>query len=559
MAARTMAQLLVDRVDDQHPGVRDATGTWSWAEAVAGGAGRGAVLSALRRPGPFHIGVLLPNGPEYLFWLEAAALVGATVVGINPTRRGDALAADVRATDCQLLVADHDGAELLGGLDLGVEPGRLLTVGTPDTASLLAEHAGGAAEVLDRAGERRGDDLFLLLFTSGTTGTPKAVRCTQGRMAGIAASAAPAYGYRRDDVCYCPMPLFHGNALMALWAPATLVGATVALRPRFSASAFLSDVRAFEATIFSYVGKAIAYVLATPELPDDADNTLERAFGTEASLRDRQEFERRFGCRMIEGYGQSEGGATINLVPGTPSGSLGRAIPGVDMAVLDPVTAEECPAALFDASGQLLNGDEAIGEIVNRSGIGSFEGYYGRPDADAERTRNGWYWTGDLGYRDADGFFFFAGRRGDWLRVDSENLAAGPIERVLSRHPDVAVAAVYPVLDTRSGDQVMAAFEMRQGARFDPVAFARWLEDQPDLGTKWAPRYVRIMASIPQTATGKVTTVGLRQEAWRTADPVYWRPERTAAAYRLLGDDDRAALEAELAEHRPLDAPGARS
>ncbi len=103
---------------------------------------------------------------------------------------------------------------------------------------------------------------------------PKAVRCTQGRLAGIAEVAAPGYGYTADDVCYCPMPLFHGNALMALWGPSVMVGAAIAIRPRFSASAFLDDVRRFGATKFSYVGKAIAYILATPERPDDGDNTL---------------------------------------------------------------------------------------------------------------------------------------------------------------------------------------------------------------------------------------------------------------------------------------------
>ena len=120
------------------------------------------------------------------------------------------------------------------------------------------------------------------------------------------------------------MPLFHGNAIMALWAPALAVGASVALAGRFSASRFLADVRHFGATRFTYVGKALAYVLATPARPDDADNTLRQGFGTEASAPDRAIFERRFGCRLVEGYGSSEGGAAINVTPDTPPGSLGR-------------------------------------------------------------------------------------------------------------------------------------------------------------------------------------------------------------------------------------------
>jgi fatty-acyl-CoA synthase len=415
-----------------------------------------------------------------------------------------------------------------------------------------ASAADTAQALVDRADQVAEDSLFLLLFTSGTTGPPKAVRCTQGRLAGIAEVAAPGYGYTRDSVCYCPMPLFHGNALMALWGPALQVGATVALRPRFSASAFLDDVRRYRATMFSYVGKAVAYVLATPAKPDDADNTLVSAFGTEASVRDRRRFAERFGCVLIEGYGQSEGGASVNPVPGMPAGALGRAAPGVDLAVVDPTTGQECPRAAFDPDDRLTNPAEATGEMVNRSGPGKFEGYYGAPEAEAARTRNGWYWTGDLAYRDPEGFFYYAGRSGDWLRVDSENFAAGPVEAVLSRHPDVTVVAVYPVPDTASGagDQVMAAAELRPGAAFDPEGFATWLAAQADLGTKWAPRYIRVTAAIPQTANGKITKAALRQETWHGPEPIWWRPGRADGPYRLLTDDDRWQLAAELAEHR---------
>jgi fatty-acyl-CoA synthase len=563
----TVAALVAARAEDDRPGVRDTTSTTSWRGTVAAAAARGALAGARRIEGPFHIGVLLPNIPEYVFWLCGAALSGATIVGVNPTRRGEALAADVRATDCQLLVTDDEGAALLAGLDLGMGDDRILVVGSEAYAAEVArfapggEHAAAAKALLESADQVDEDTLFLLLFTSGTTGTPKAVRCTQGRLARIADVAAPGYGYTTDDVCYCPMPLFHGNALMALWGPALKVGATLALRPRFSASGFLDDVRFFGATMFSYVGKAIAYILATPERDDDRDNTLKSAFGTEASLRDRKRFYHRFGCYLIEGYGQSEGGAAINPVPDMPPGSLGLPVDGVDLAVVDPETGTECPRAVFDAERRLLNAGAATGEIVNRSGRGGFEGYYLAPEAEDDRLRDGWYWTGDLAYRDEDGFFYFAGRRGDWLRVDSENFAAGPVESVLARYPGFSVVAVYPVPDAWSGagDQVMAAAELVPGSSFDPRGFATWLTSQADLGTKWPPRFVRVTRSLPQTATGKVTKVELRREAWATDEPVWWRPpgaDRGTDPFRPLGDDDRRILAAQMAEHGRTDVPG---
>jgi fatty-acyl-CoA synthase len=552
----TVATMLVARVDDDRMGVLDGDERWTWREAVHEGATRGALARSLFGDAKPHVGVLLPNGSEYLFWLNGTALAGAAIVGINPTRRGEALAADVRATHCAVIVTDDEGAGLLEGLDLGVADENILVLGSERYNTLLQRFAGSpeAQDLIENADAIDESALYLLIFTSGTTGVPKAVRCTQGRLAGIAAVAGPGFGYTSDDVSYCPMPLFHGNALMGLWGPSIWMGAAIATRPRFSASAFIDDVRRFGATKFSYVGKAIAYILATPERPDDADNTLKSAFGTEASVRDRDRFRKRFGCYLIEGYGASEGGAAINAVIGMPNGALGKPVDGVDLAVMSPETGEECPPAEFDSEGRLLNAGAAIGEIVNRSGRGSFEGYYERPDAEQERLRQGWYWTGDLGYVDADGFFYFAGRNGDWLRVDSENFAAGPVEAIISRHPDLAVAAVYPVPDTASGagDQVMVAVETVPGTDFDPDGFATWLLEQPDLGPKWLPRYVRVSPSLPQTATGKVTKVGLRAEAWAWAcdDAVWWRPLDSAdIRFTLLTDEDRKALAAGLAEN----------
>ncbi len=376
----SVADLLLARADDGGTAVVAGEDRWTWAASVAASAARAGLLRSFGDLQPPHVGVLLGNEPEYLFWLGAAALAGAVVVGVNPTRRGEALAGDVRRTDCRVLVTDAAGAALLDGLDIGVPPDRVLRVDDPGYAARVAAHAGTpAAAVAARSAPVPGDP-YLLLFTSGTTGDPKAVRCTQGRLASIALRSAEAYGFARDDVAYCTMPLFHGNALMVLWGPSVVVGATVALAPRFSASGFLPDVRRYGATTFTYVGKALAYVLATPERPDDAACTLRRGFGTEASVADHAAFERRFGCTLTEGYGSSEGGVAITRVPGTPVGSLGA--PSDDVVVLDPVTLEECPRAEFDPSGALANGATAIGEIVNRSGTGRFEGYYRDPGVD---------------------------------------------------------------------------------------------------------------------------------------------------------------------------------
>ena len=540
----TVADLLEARAEDDHTGLRFEDRSWTWRQVVDESRRRATFLSAVRGEGPFHIGVLLENVPEYLFLLGGAALAGAVVVGINPTRRGEELARDVRHTDCQMVLTDRTQAPLLEGLDLGA-PVTLVD----DDAYRHALAGGGRPSPPPSE-----DSLYLLLFTSGSTGAPKAVKVSQGRLADAASVMAGGSGFGPGSVLYCAMPLFHGNALNTCVVPALVSGATLVLRRRFSASGFMADVRHYGVTYFNYVGRALAYVLATEPAPDDADNTLLFGFGTDASPQDISAFKRRFSCPIVEGYGSSEGAISMARGPGTPRGSLGLPPPGTDVVVIDPDTGAECPPALFDAEGRLRNAAQSIGEIVSRDGAGRFEGYYANTEAEAERTRRGWYWSGDLGYRDEAGYFYFAGRNADWLRVDGENFAAAPVERILERFGPVAAAVVYAVPDPRTGDQVMAALEIAGGAEFEPGAFADFLATKPDLGTKWAPRFVRLVGSVPVTGPGKVDKRPLRRERWETADPVWWRPLRSRAGdYIRFGYDDADELRAQFAAHGRLD------
>jgi fatty-acyl-CoA synthase len=174
----------------------------------------------------------------------------------------------------------------------------------------------------------------------------------------------------------------------------------------------------------------------------------------------------------------------------------------------------------------VTNLDECVGELVNTQGAGQFAGYYNDDAATAERMRGGMYWSGDLGYLDADGFAYYAGRTGDWLRVDGENLAAAPVERILLRHPGISRVAVYAVPDNRAGDQLVAALVLLPGADLDPGSFEEFLSGQPDLGPKQWPRFVRLASALPQTATNKVLKRELVEEGVDVADPVWVRDER---------------------------------
>jgi len=527
----TIKALLQARSDDPRTALRFEEQTWSYAEYVEACAQRAAYLLESRREGPLHLGVLLDNVPEFAMWLGAGALAGAAVVGINPTRRGAELARDIAHTQCQLLVTDSSYRALLEDAELEIAADRFLDTDAVSYREALAAHRGAplpAAEITDAT-------LFLLIFTSGTSGAPKACLCSQGRLATIAPILAQMQGLTERDVCYLAMPMFHSNALMAGWAPALAAGATCVLRRRFSASGFLPDVRRYGVTYFNYVGKPLAYILATPERPDDHENTLSRAFGNEAADQDIERFQKRFGCQVTDAFGSTEGVINVTRTPDMPPGALGRATEGI--RVLDPETGAECPPARFDADRRLLNPDEAIGELVNELGGASFEGYWKNPEASAAQLREGVYWSGDLAYRDEEGFFYFAGRNADWLRVDGENFSAAPVERILTRFSGVALAAVYPVPDVIVGDQVMAALQLLPGESFDAERFASFLEEQPDLGTKWAPRLVRISEALPVTPTNKILKRTLRSQGWECDDPVWWRPEKGDPFRRLTSSD----------------------
>lgn len=493
----TVTELLValTEVDDQ--GVRAAESPdefISWRRHIQDGADVTAALRARLDPArPPHVGVLLGNSAFFCTMLVAAALSGIVPVGLNPTRRGAALRRDIEHADCQLVLTDAAG-----------EHPDIDTIDVE--SSLWAEELDSVRGSPVRFPAADPTDLFMLIFTSGTSGNPKAVRCTHAKVAIPGVMLAQRFGLGPTDTCYLSMPLFHSNAIMAGWAPAVAAGASIALRRKFSASGFFGDIRRFGATYANYVGKPLSYVLATPEKPDDADNPLRVAYGNEGAARDIERFAKRFAVQVVDGFGSSEGGVSIARTPETPEGALGPLVGGV--SIVDVDTGGECPPGV-------------VGELVNTAGAGQFHGYYNDREAEAQRMAGGVYHTGDLAYRDENGFAYFAGRLGDWMRVDGENLGTAPIERVLMRYPDVTEVAVYPIPDPAVGDQVMAALVLPDAVGFDSEKFRAFLVEQPDLGAKQWPAYVRVGAALPRTETFKVIKRQLSAEGIDCDDPVF--------------------------------------
>ena len=552
------ATSLLRRNADEHPdrpALRFGSRVWThralFDEAMRFARLYGARLSPDRPP---HVGVLLDNTPDYVFALCGAGLAGVAVAGLNYTRRGEHLGRDMAHTDVQLVITEprHEAQlhEALQGVDL---PAGVLVserFADDDDPPAQGPTLDGALRTVSKKRGGAGvpiagsdvDDLWVLLFTSGTSAAPKAVRCTQRRLLTTGNRMAMMLELRPDDVGYSAMPLFHTNSLMSGLAPALVAGASLSLARRFSASRFLPDVRRYGATWFNYTGKLLTYLLATPPAPDDADNSLRVAFGNEGSPQVVEAAAARFGVRIIDVFGSTEGAIALDRTGNRPRGSIGRLRQGI--MVVDP-QGRETPRARFDRDGRLLNADTCVGEIVNTLGVGPFEGYYRNDEAMRSTTRKGWYWSGDLGYVDHEGWVYFAGRTTDWMRVDGESFPGAPIEAIIGRHPDVMLASVYGVPDPDAGDQVMVALVLREGVDFDGSSFASWLDGQPDLGSKWQPRFVRLCEELPSTPTNKVLTRTLVHQKYRSdrvgGDPLYLRA-RGADSYRRFDEDDEAAL-----------------
>lgn len=549
----TMAEALRARVADSGERVylRFEDRQWTFAETHRE-ACRYANLFLKHRDAarPFHVGVLMDNVPAFLFAEFGCALSGATLVGLNPTRTGSFLVRDVAYADCQIVVVEpRYVAQLRQALD-GAPSVRLtvfVTTAWSDPVTRLP--AGWRRLEDDLAAVSEADpevpvqptDQLIIIFTSGTTKAPKGVLNSQGRLMMLGWGAALRMcQFNSQDVVYSAMPLFHANAQILAVAPSLSAGGGIALARRFTKTNFLSDVRRYGATLFNYVGSPLAYIMDTPEQPDDADNPLRLAYGNEAPRQFIDGFAKRFGCNVVDGYGASEVGVGFTREPGDPARSLGRA---EGVKILDE-HGEECAVAQLNEAGQLLNPDTAVGEIVNTSGAFLFEGYYQDEESTRERTRKGWFHTGDLGYRDAEGFIYFAGRDAEWLRVGGENFLARPVEEILCRFPDLMLASVYGVPDPEAGDQVMATIKLQTNAKFDPERFSRFIDGEPDFPPRWRPTFLRIAQELAVTHTNKVLKRVLKREKFlidRIPDLVYWRP-RGVTQFRLMTTEDLAAL-----------------
>ncbi len=345
------------------------------------------------------------------------------------------------------------------------------------------------------------DDVFEILYTSGTTGHPKGVMLSHRSMASEADSVASYWSARPDDVFLGVLPLFHVNAQLVTMLPALSTGARLVLARSFSAGGWIDLVRRHGVTISSIVGTQVRMIMATPERPDDGDTALRLVpYGLNVPPAMWAAFERRFGAPLCNIYGLTEAVAVATAAPvhgDRRIPSVGR--PGRGRAI-----------GIFDDDGkELPPGAEGEIRIRGERGVSLMVGYHGRPEETAAAFDADWLRTGDLGRLDEDGYLYFVDRAKDVIKRAGENVSASEVERVLTEFPGVAEAAVVGRPDPIRDEAVVAFVAPAAGRGIDTDALDAHCRAQ--LARFKVPEEYVVVDALPKTSIGKVEKKALRQ------------------------------------------------
>jgi crotonobetaine/carnitine-CoA ligase len=439
-----------------------------------------------------RIAAVLPNGPELLLLWLALARLGAVLVPLNPALRFPEVEPLLRAAEISGLVADAQTLALYAAhLDLRLK----MTVGEETLQGTVAFATPHRPESLPFR-PAAGSDLSTILHTSGTTNRAKGAALTQASYTWPAREFVRWMEIVPEDRFLVCLPLFH-MAGQAFAIAGIAGGASLVMVRKFSGHEFWSQVRRHGITVVRHLGEMLAVLLHQPESADDRRHTLRAAYGGGARAELVEKFEARFGVTVVEGYGLTETNTVLrNEIGARRRGSIGRPLPYSEVRIAGPHPPEAC-------------GERYVGEIQVRRNPVMMTGYVGEPELAHSCFEDGWFRTGDLGYRDADGYFYFVGREKDIIRRRGENIVPAHVEEALNRFPAVAHSAVVGVPDEVGGEEVKAYMVCRPGRTVDIEELIQWCREW--LAEFQIPRYFEVCAELPGTSTNKINKGELRK------------------------------------------------
>ncbi|RJQ82468.1 long-chain-fatty-acid--CoA ligase [Amycolatopsis panacis] len=463
------------------------------------------VAAALRARGlktGHTVAVMLGNTPEFVVSYFGILRAGLTMMPLNPQLTVREIAYHLRDSGARLVITSDTGltavrqaVDEVGPIPIYAVSDGALPEGSVPFASL--EQFEPTADIHPTAS----DDTAVLLYTSGTTGEPKGAELTHFQLYMNCSVGGALMGFTPQDVTTSVLPLFHVFGLSALLNATVRYGASTILIERFAPEEVLGALDRHGATVFAGVPTMFSALLHA----SDGRRGLGRvrtAISGGASMPAEviRSFEAAFpGTTVLEGYGLSETASTttFNVSPAERRfGSIGRPIWGVEVAIVDQ---DDHPIG---------PGPDHVGEIVVR-GHNVMKGYYRRPEATASAVREGWFHTGDLGYRDADGYFYVVDRLKDLIIRGGYNVYPREIEEVLYEIPGVAQAAVVGRADARLGEEIVAFVAAAPGVSLDATAVQQHCRER--LAAYKCPRQIRLLKSLPLGATGKILKRKLRE------------------------------------------------
>ncbi|MEV0096766.1 long-chain fatty acid--CoA ligase [Streptomyces sp. NPDC050738] len=429
-----------------------------------------------------RVAVLLPNTADFPRAYYAVAAVGATVVPVHALLVADEIAYVLRHSSCRALVSGgplypvaESAAAAVGIEVIGVSTGR---------------------EPLARPAPRGADDTAVILYTSGTTGRPKGALLTHLNLVmNSAVCAQDLLGLTPDDVVLGCLPLFHSFGQSCAMNSALRAGATLVLAPRFTGPGVLELLIAEGVTVFMGVPTMyhalVEAAVHDPRRPAALRIAVSGGAALPGALLER--FETTFDTVILEGYGLTETSpaATFNHRDRRRPGTVGHPVWGVEAGIADADTDRRI----------VLVEDGEVGEVVLR-GHNIFAGYLDDPEATAAALVDGWFRTGDLGTRDADGFLTIVDRKKDLIIRGGFNVYPREVEEVLARHPAIAQVSVIGLPDEARGEEICAAVVLRPGVAPTPEEIVAWSRER--LGRHKYPRVVRMLTELPLGPSGKI-------------------------------------------------------
>lgn len=489
------------------------------------------------------VGVMLENHPDYLTACVALNRMGAVAVLFNAGISGSSLDQALSAVETSAMLVDrehsyvaehYEGPVIRIGRDPGDADDRIADLRDVWNKNLTEP----PDDILINAG--RGGDTAFLMFTSGTTGLPKAARITNRRWGVAALGTAAAAQLTNRDTVYCSLPLYHATGLLIGCGGALVGGARLALAPKFSTSTFWNDVHRYGASVVIYVGELCRYLVNSQPSPIERNHSVRVLAGNGMRQDVWCRVKERFGdVKVLEFYGSTEGNVALVNLTGSKVGSVGRSI----------VDSSDIELAKYDsASGSIVRGSDGFGQradsnvpglllsrVVAAHPLAKFDGYVD-PDATEKKLLRGvfepddaWFNTGDVLRRDKDGDYWFVDRVGDTFRWKGENVSTEQVTQVLLDVPSVDFCAVFGVeLPGREGRAGMAAIQLKDGQMFDADAVAERVN--ANLFPAARPVFIRVVESLPITNTLKLVKVKLQKEGANPrniSDALYYYNERS--------------------------------